>query len=132
MRLVVGISGSTGAIYGVRLLEVLRGSPDIETHLVVSPPAKQTIEYETGWRIEDVLDMATAVYDYRDIGAAISERLLPHGRHGRRPVLHQDPVLGRELVQRQPSLTRGGRHAQGAAEARLVVRETPSIADTSA
>jgi 4-hydroxy-3-polyprenylbenzoate decarboxylase len=72
MRLVVGISGSTGAIYGVRLLEVLRNSPDIETHLVVSEPAKQTIEYETGWRVSDVLDMASVVYDYRDIGAAIS------------------------------------------------------------
>jgi 4-hydroxy-3-polyprenylbenzoate decarboxylase len=72
MRLVIGISGSTGAIYGVRLLEVLRNSPDIETHLVVSEPAKQTIEYETGWSARDVLAMATVVYDYRDIGAAIS------------------------------------------------------------
>ena len=77
MRLVVGISGSTGAIYGVRLLEVLRNSPDIETHVVVSQPARQTIEYETGWRIEDVLDMATVVYDYRDIGAAISSGSFP-------------------------------------------------------
>jgi 4-hydroxy-3-polyprenylbenzoate decarboxylase len=72
MRLVVGISGSTGAIYGVRLLEVLHTSPEVETHVVVSEPAKQTIEYETGWRVSDVLDMASVVYDYRDIGAAIS------------------------------------------------------------
>ncbi len=77
MRLVVGISGSTGAIYGVRLLEVLRNSPDIETHLVVSEPAKQTIEYETGWRVDDVFDMATVVYDYRDIGASISSGSFP-------------------------------------------------------
>jgi 4-hydroxy-3-polyprenylbenzoate decarboxylase len=77
MRLVVGISGSTGAIYGVRLLEVLHGSPDIETHLVVSEPAKQTIEYETGYRIDDVLDMASVVYDYRDIGASISSGSFP-------------------------------------------------------
>ncbi|MBM2810379.1 MAG: 3-octaprenyl-4-hydroxybenzoate carboxy-lyase [Chloroflexi bacterium] len=77
MRLVVGISGSTGAIYGVRLLEVLRNSPDIETHLVVSDPAKQTIEYETGWSARDVCDMATVVYDYRDIGAAISSGSFP-------------------------------------------------------
>src|SRR5881275_2391973 len=77
MRLVVGISGSTGAIYGVRLLEVLHNSPDIETHLVVSEPAKQTIEYETGWHVNDVLDMATTVYDYRDIGAAISSGSFP-------------------------------------------------------
>ncbi len=45
MRLVVGISGSTGAIYGVRLLEVLHGHPDLETHAVVSDAAKRTIEY---------------------------------------------------------------------------------------
>ncbi len=77
MRLVVGISGSTGAIYGVRLLEVLRTSPEIETHLVVSEPAKQTIAYETGWDINDVLDMASVVYDYRDIGAAISSGSFP-------------------------------------------------------
>jgi len=77
VRLVIGISGSTGAIYGVRLLEVLRSSPDVETHLVVSEPAKQTIEYETGYRAQEVLDMATTVYDYRDIGAAISSGSFP-------------------------------------------------------
>lgn len=77
MRLVIGISGSTGAIYGVRLLEVLRSSPEIETHLVVSEPAKQTIEYETAWRVSEVLDMATVVYDYRDVGAAISSGSFP-------------------------------------------------------
>jgi 4-hydroxy-3-polyprenylbenzoate decarboxylase len=77
MRLVVGISGSTGAIYGVRLLEVLRNSPEIETHLVVSPSAQQTIEYETGWRVGDVLDMASVVYEHRDVGAAISSGSFP-------------------------------------------------------
>ncbi|HZT08603.1 MAG TPA: UbiX family flavin prenyltransferase [Chloroflexota bacterium] len=77
MRLVVGISGSTGAIYGVRLLEVLQGSPDIETHVVVSEPARHTIEFETGWRVNDVLRMATVVYDYRDVGAAISSGSFP-------------------------------------------------------
>src|ERR1051325_8268094 len=77
MRLVVGISGSTGAIYGVRLLEVLRGSPDIETHVVISEPAKQTIAYETGYRAQEVLEMADVVYDYRDVGAAISSGSFP-------------------------------------------------------
>jgi len=77
MRLVVGISGSTGAIYGVRLLEVLHGSPDIETHLVVSEPAKQTIAYEVGRDPDDVLALANVVYDYRDIGAAISSGSFP-------------------------------------------------------
>jgi flavin prenyltransferase len=77
LRLVIGISGSTGAIYGVRLLEVLSTSPEIETHLVVSDPAKQTIEYETGYRAQDVLDMATVVHDHRDIGASISSGSFP-------------------------------------------------------
>jgi 4-hydroxy-3-polyprenylbenzoate decarboxylase len=77
MRIVVGITGSTGAIYGVRLLEVLHNSPDIETHLVVSQPARQTIEYETGWRSQAVLDLANVVYDYSDIGAAISSGSFP-------------------------------------------------------
>ena len=77
MRLVVGISGSTGAIYGVRLLEVLRSSPDIETHVVISEPAKQTIAFETGYHPQEVLDMATVVYDYRDVGAAISSGSFP-------------------------------------------------------
>ncbi|MPZ15535.1 MAG: UbiX family flavin prenyltransferase, partial [Chloroflexi bacterium] len=70
-------SGSTGAIYGVRLLEVLQTSPDIETHLVVSEPAKKTIEYETRSRIDDVLAMSTVTYDYRDVGAAISSGSFP-------------------------------------------------------
>lgn len=77
MRLVIGISGSTGAIYGVRLLEVLQSSPEIETHLVVSEPAKQTIAYETGRDVDEVLSMASVVYDHRDIGAAISSGSFP-------------------------------------------------------
>lgn len=77
MRIVVGISGSTGAIYGVRLLEVLHGSPDIETHLVVSEPAKQTIAYEVGRDPAEVLALASVVYDHRDIGAAISSGSFP-------------------------------------------------------
>lgn len=77
MKIVVGISGSTGAIYGVRLVEVLHTSPDIETHLVISEAAKQTIEYETGRRVSDVEAMATEVYDNRNLGAAISSGSFP-------------------------------------------------------
>jgi flavin prenyltransferase len=77
VRLVVGISGSTGAIYGVRLLEVLHGHPDLETHVVVSDTAKRTIEYETGRKVSDVLALATVVYDHRDVGAAISSGSYP-------------------------------------------------------
>jgi 4-hydroxy-3-polyprenylbenzoate decarboxylase len=70
MRLIVGISGSTGAIYGVRLLQTLRGVHDVETHLVMSSPAKRTILEETDFTIAEVEGLATRVYDNRDIGAA--------------------------------------------------------------
>jgi 4-hydroxy-3-polyprenylbenzoate decarboxylase len=70
MRLIVGISGSTGAIYGIRLLQVLRSLPDVETHLILSAPAKRTIVEETDYTIKAVEALATRAYDNRDIGAA--------------------------------------------------------------
>ncbi len=70
-RLVVGISGSSGVILGIRLLQVLRSS-EIETHLVVTPAARLTIEQETDWKLEDVLALASVSYNPRDIGAAIA------------------------------------------------------------
>ncbi len=72
MRLVVGISGSTGAIYGIRLLEVLRDTPGLETHLIISGPAKRTILEETDYAVKDVEALASRVYDNRDIGAALA------------------------------------------------------------
>jgi 4-hydroxy-3-polyprenylbenzoate decarboxylase len=71
-RIVVGISGASGAVYGIRFLELLRGLPDVETHLVVSDPAKRTIVEETDWAVKDVLALATRHYDNKDIGAAIA------------------------------------------------------------
>ncbi|CAG0941655.1 flavin prenyltransferase [Anaerolineae bacterium] len=72
MRIIVGISGSTGAIYGIRLLEVLRQQPDIETHLVMSNPAKQTIVLETDYTVEQVEALAHKVHRINDIAASIS------------------------------------------------------------
>ena len=54
-RLVIGISGASGAILGIRALEILRQIEGIETHLVLSPAAKQTIAQETDWALPDVL-----------------------------------------------------------------------------
>ena len=71
-RFVVGISGSTGAIYGVRLLEQLRATPDAETHLVISAPGKRTLVAETDWTVKQVEALAHAVYDNRDIGCALA------------------------------------------------------------
>lgn len=70
-RLVVGLSGASGAILGIRLLEAL-ASTAIETHLVISPAAQTTITFETGWQINKVLELASTHYSYNDLGASIA------------------------------------------------------------
>ncbi|MEX0807525.1 MAG: UbiX family flavin prenyltransferase [Dongiaceae bacterium] len=70
-RLVVGISGASGAIYGIRMLEVLR-TAGIETHLVMSKSAEMTIAYETDLKAADVRKLADIVYPAADVGAAIA------------------------------------------------------------
>jgi flavin prenyltransferase len=70
-RLVVGITGATGAIYGIRLLELLRGQA-VETHLVLSVAAKRTIVEETDWSVADIEALAAHRHDNRDIGASIA------------------------------------------------------------
>jgi 4-hydroxy-3-polyprenylbenzoate decarboxylase len=77
-RIVVGMSGASGAIYGVRLLEVLRQAKDIEVHLILSPSAGQTIADETDWKVSDVKALADVVHNYRDIGASLSSGSYRH------------------------------------------------------
>jgi len=72
MRLIIGISGSTGAIYGVRLLEVLHGISNIEVHLVMSEGARTTISYETEYRLEDIIKWAHTVHDPGNVAASIA------------------------------------------------------------
>ncbi|ELW1645220.1 UbiX family flavin prenyltransferase [Enterobacter oligotrophicus] len=71
-RLIVGISGASGAIYGVRLLQVLRDVANVETHLVMSQAARQTLSLETDFSLRDVQALADVVHDARDIAASIS------------------------------------------------------------
>ncbi len=71
MRLIVGITGATGAIYGVRLLERLR-EVGAETHLVISRWGARTLIHETAWSRERVESLATASYAPADMGAVIS------------------------------------------------------------
>ncbi len=71
-RLIVGISGASGAIYGIRLLEVLREVESVETHLVLSPAGRRTIVLETDYPVDRVEGLADRVYRSGDIAAAIS------------------------------------------------------------
>jgi flavin prenyltransferase len=71
-RLVVGITGASGSIYGVRLLEVLRTTTDIELHLVVSVAGKRTLMEETDYTVADVEALAHHRYDVKDIGATLA------------------------------------------------------------
>ncbi len=76
-RIVVGITGSTGSIYGIRLLELLRDTEGIETHLVLSAPGKRTLVEETRYSAKAVEALADVVYDNRDIGATIASGSFP-------------------------------------------------------
>jgi 4-hydroxy-3-polyprenylbenzoate decarboxylase len=71
-RLIVGISGASGVIYGIRLLEVLRDVQSVETHLVISAAGAQTIALETDFKPSDVSQLADVTYRFNDIAAAIS------------------------------------------------------------
>jgi 4-hydroxy-3-polyprenylbenzoate decarboxylase len=75
-RLVIGISGASGAIYGVRMLEMLQKT-DIETHLVMSKSAEMTLVYETKYKPKDIRAFATINHPAADIGASISSGSFP-------------------------------------------------------
>ncbi len=70
-RIVVGISGASGVVYGVRLLKLLQET-DYETHLVISKSGELNIEIETDYKPAEVRAMADYVYDHRDLAAALS------------------------------------------------------------
>ena len=71
-KLIVGLTGASGAIYGIRLLEILKSVPSVETHLVISQAARRTISLETDYSLKDIYALADVIYDDRDIGASIS------------------------------------------------------------
>lgn len=72
MRLIIGIGGASGVIYGIRLLEVLRRLDDVETHLVMSRTARMNITLETDWAPGDVEALADVVHKVGDVAASIS------------------------------------------------------------
>ncbi|OGO39990.1 MAG: 3-octaprenyl-4-hydroxybenzoate carboxy-lyase [Chloroflexi bacterium RBG_16_57_8] len=72
MVLIVGITGASGAIYGIRLLEVLSRIGEVETHLIITAPAEAIVKYETDRSIEDVKSLADFSYSNADIGARLA------------------------------------------------------------
>src|SRR5260370_29925544 len=70
-RLIIGLSGASGIVYGVRLLKMLRPMP-VETHLVMSKAAEVTLAHETDLRVQDVRDLADEVHGIGDLAAPIS------------------------------------------------------------
>ena len=72
MLLIIGITGASGAIYGIRLLEVLAANKEVETHLIISPAGEEIIRHETDWTLEQVRALADFCYDIDDIGSRLS------------------------------------------------------------
>jgi 4-hydroxy-3-polyprenylbenzoate decarboxylase len=71
-RLIIAITGASGVIYGVRALQLLRDVKDVETHAIVSPSALRTAADELDMSAEEIRSLGDKLYNYRDIGAAIS------------------------------------------------------------
>jgi len=76
-RLIVAITGATGSAYGVRLLELLRATPGVETHLLVTPAGWMNIDQELQRPRRDVEALATVVHSVRDVGASIASGSFP-------------------------------------------------------
>jgi 4-hydroxy-3-polyprenylbenzoate decarboxylase len=71
-RLIVAITGASGAIYGIRALEMLQTVPDVETHVILTSSAQRTIAHETSYRSDEVRALADHYHNPKDIGAAVS------------------------------------------------------------
>jgi 4-hydroxy-3-polyprenylbenzoate decarboxylase len=78
LKIVIGINGATGVIYGIRLLQVLSGIEGIETHLLVTPAGEQTIEIETEYKARDIKALAHYWYRIDDIAACLSSGSFRH------------------------------------------------------
>ena len=75
-KLIVGISGASGVVYGIRMLETLR-ELEVESHLILSKAAEMTIAYETDYTVKSIREMADVTYPTADIGAACSSGSFP-------------------------------------------------------
>jgi 4-hydroxy-3-polyprenylbenzoate decarboxylase len=80
MRLLLGMSGASGAVYGIRMLEVLASVPGVEVHLITTPAARKTIRLETDRDPREIDELADVVHRFGDIAAAPSSRKEPSFR----------------------------------------------------
>ncbi len=71
-KIIIGMSGASGLIYGIRLLEVLKVDPQVETHLVMTASARLNISLETDWQAEAVIALADQVHSVKDLAASIA------------------------------------------------------------
>jgi 4-hydroxy-3-polyprenylbenzoate decarboxylase len=71
-RLVIGLSGSSGVTYGIRMLEMLADNPEVQVHLIISQAAKLNIAVETDLKVADVEALAHVVHNNKNIGATIA------------------------------------------------------------
>ena len=78
MRIIIGINGSSGVIYGIRLLQVLAGIKDIETHLVVTHAGEQTIEIETKYKASEIRTLANHCYRIDELTACLASGSFKH------------------------------------------------------
>ena len=88
MQLIVGMSGASGVIYGIRLLQVLQQESNIETHLILSDSAKLNIAVETQFSAKAVQAMADHVHSNKDIGATIASGSFKSRRYDHRSLFH--------------------------------------------
>lgn len=71
-RIIIGISGASGVIYGIRILEILKEIRTIESHLILSPTSEKIISLETNYSVNKVIELADCIHDYADLSAAPS------------------------------------------------------------
>ncbi len=76
-NLIVALTGASGQVYGIRLLQAVREMPLVETHLVLSEQARRIIPQETDYRPEEVEELADVVYPVADVGAPIASGSFP-------------------------------------------------------
>ena len=97
-NVVVAISGASGSIYGIRVLQMLRQVEDVNSHLVITPSAKSTIGVETEYSVSEIEELADEVHSARDIGASIASGSFKTVGMIVAPLLNQNALCYSEFI----------------------------------